>query len=388
MNNKVIIISDNARLVKNFSCSVKNEFTPIITSYLDFEHTIIAHSDVTIAIFDLTVKKIEVFEKYFILRTKYVYITTLLLVDETFALTPHEQSSELNFYRYDGKKVDADVFKAKLNTLKTQRDVKAIQKKEQHEIIRGVNTLFDNLPGFAFRYVINDKVRMEFVSDGCFALTGYSSAEMLNDETFIYDDLVIFQYRRNKKAKWSEALQSGTAFIDEYEIKTKSGHTRGVYERTTPIFDENRKIIAIEGLVIDAARSKRLESELKYMSEYNVHFELPNRAVLFRNLGESLEGDNPRGLLMLINLKDTQNIYRSHGYQYIELLTTSLVNKLKTLETNERKLYYIEHDIYAFFVQNKACENYIWDTFNEIKDTITNTIVREQIRCKVGVTYI
>src|SRR5690606_5194027 len=54
---------------------------------------------------------------------------------------------------------------------------------------RKLATLMNNLPGMAYRCRNDRKRTMEFVSDGCLELTGYSPSDLLHNNSIAFADL-------------------------------------------------------------------------------------------------------------------------------------------------------------------------------------------------------
>lgn len=253
---------------------------------------------------------------------------------------------------------------------------------------RSRSTLLQNLPGLAYRCANDVNWTMEFVSDGASDLTGYDPQELINNRIISFNDIISRKYRKILLDEWDKVIEKRGVMQYEYEIILKDGTTKWVYERGVPIYDYQGNVLALEGIIIDISRSKKLEKQLQYFSDFNHKLKLPNRELLSTKIQKKLDAGNTLGTIILVNLKDTQRLYRSHGYQYVELLTASLVNKLKTLETNRIILYYLEEDIYVYYAKYRMKDSEIKEFYHSINVAILRTIIREQIRCNVGVAHL
>lgn len=256
------------------------------------------------------------------------------------------------------------------------------------ELNRSQDAIFRSLPGLVYRCSDDEAYTMFFVSDGALELTGYTPSELVNQPITTYNEIILPKYRKQVRNSWNKAIVERTSFIERYEIKTKTGSTKWVVERGAAVYDEYGRVIALEGVIFDISRSKGLEEQVRFYNEYDQRFHLPNRGQLKKRIQAAIDSKSPKGTILLINLKDTQKLYRAQGYEYVELLSSSLVNKLKTLQTKQIELYYVEEDIFVFYADNKLKHEEIMAFYNLIKDAIIKTITREQIRCFIGVRHL
>ncbi|MDY0214683.1 MAG: EAL domain-containing protein [Bacilli bacterium] len=263
-----------------------------------------------------------------------------------------------------------------------------VLEKELDESARSRSAILQSLPGLAYRCLYDENWTMEFVSAGAKDLTGYDADELLGNKIISFNNVILKKYRKFLQDEWDKVVKAKGVMQAEYEITAKDGTIKWVYERGIPIYDHLGNVVALEGIITDITKSKKLEKQLQYFHDFNHKLNLPNRELLANKIQAKLDVKNTKGTLFLVNLKDTQQLYRTHGYQYVELLTASLVNKLKTLETSHRALYYAEEDIYVYYSKHRMSATEINDLFRDIKNVIGRTIFREQIRCNVGVNHL
>lgn len=270
------------------------------------------------------------------------------------------------------------------------RDITESQELEKKltELNRSQETMFRNLPGLVYRCLDDEDYTMLFISEGSLALTGYSPEELVNHPVITYNEMVVPKYRKKLRDVWNKAVLERTNVVEIYQIKMKNGEKKWVIERGVPVYDEHGDVRALEGVVFDISRSKGLEEQIRFYNEYEQRFHLPNRSQLTKKIQAAIDSKSPKGTILLINLKDTQKLYRSQGYEYSELLSSSLVNKLKTLQCKKMVLYYVEEDIYVFYASVKLKHEEIIAFYSLIKDAIIKTITREQIHCYIGVRHL
>ncbi len=134
---------------------------------------------------------------------------------------------------------------------------------------RRVSTLLMNLPGMSYRCRDDDRWSMEFVSDGCHALTGYTVSEFVDNKSIAYSSLILPQYAQAIKNVISQSISGRTDFTLEYQIRTKEDEYKWVWEKGRGVYSDKGELIAIEGIIDDitdlkSAQDALRESEKKY----------------------------------------------------------------------------------------------------------------------------
>jgi diguanylate cyclase (GGDEF)-like protein/PAS domain S-box-containing protein len=127
---------------------------------------------------------------------------------------------------------------------------------------RALSTLLGNLPGMAYRCRNDREWSSEFVSDGCFGLTGYTAAEF-TAQRVSYNDLIHPEDRDWLWADTQDALRAHRPFQQEYRIRTASGDEKWVWEQGRGVYHQDGSLVALEGLVLDITRRKRVQAELE-----------------------------------------------------------------------------------------------------------------------------
>ncbi|MCF8068247.1 MAG: sigma 54-interacting transcriptional regulator [Desulfobacterales bacterium] len=131
---------------------------------------------------------------------------------------------------------------------------------------RKLSTLISNLPGMAYRCKNERTYPVEFVSDGCYALTGYTPEQLTGDNADITWDTLI--HPEDENVIWEivqSALKENKPWNLTYRLIPKDGKEKWVWEQGVGVFSENGDILAHEGFVTDATDLK--ETELKLRKE-------------------------------------------------------------------------------------------------------------------------
>ncbi|HEY3272809.1 MAG TPA: PAS domain S-box protein, partial [Methanocella sp.] len=122
--------------------------------------------------------------------------------------------------------------------------------------------LISNLPGMVYRCHNNPDWTMEYVSDGCRELTGYSPGDLFHSGKLPYDQLVHPGDRERIHDEIQQALNRDEPFKITYRIVTAAGQVRWVWEH-------GRKISAssddemLEGFIMDITERRQAEDHVR-----------------------------------------------------------------------------------------------------------------------------
>jgi PAS domain S-box-containing protein len=140
---------------------------------------------------------------------------------------------------------------------------------ELEESERSKNVLLLNLPGIAYRCKNDRDWTMEFVSEGCYELTGYRSDSLLRNRDLSYNEIIAPEYRHRIWENWKQVVENKSVYKSEYPIITASGETKWVYEQGQPVYDHDGNVQALEGLIIDISDRKKFEEEILYINYHD-----------------------------------------------------------------------------------------------------------------------
>jgi PAS domain S-box-containing protein len=128
---------------------------------------------------------------------------------------------------------------------------------------RTLATLLSNLPGLAYRCRNDRNWTMEFVSDGCHALTGYLPEELLYNKTVSYSDLIHPDDREKVWQDVQEAVKQNRPFQLTYRIITATGEEKWVWEQGRIVPSERGQIPVLEGFISDITEHRKAMDELR-----------------------------------------------------------------------------------------------------------------------------
>ena len=110
---------------------------------------------------------------------------------------------------------------------------------------RLLSTLLANLEGMVYRCRLDQHWTMEFVSEGCFALTGYTEEDLLFNSRISYEQITHPDDRQHVRDTIQEAVRNNRRFDIEYRIVRADGSIRHVWERGTNISHDTLSLIHI-----------------------------------------------------------------------------------------------------------------------------------------------
>lgn len=132
---------------------------------------------------------------------------------------------------------------------------------------RRLATLMANLPGMVYRCKNDKHWTMEFVSNGCYDLTGYSKDDLINSQKLSFNDIIHPDFRDKIWLQWQEAINEKQSYQGEYQIVTAKGNIKWVFEQGQAIFNPYGETIALEGFIQDITARKITDEELLLTTE-------------------------------------------------------------------------------------------------------------------------
>jgi PAS domain S-box-containing protein len=132
---------------------------------------------------------------------------------------------------------------------------------------RTLATLLGNLAGMAYRRHCDATWSLEFVSDGCYDLTGYAPSDLLGTEALPFEQLIHPDDRSYVTGEVERALPEGTPFQMTYRILTASGQEKWVLEKGIPVSGPHTTPAVVEGFLTDITNRKEIEEALRVEQE-------------------------------------------------------------------------------------------------------------------------
>lgn len=303
---------------------------------------------------------------------------------------------EKRFLKPDGTIVWTDItvapLKLKNNTkykhICLVQDITARKTTEDflRESERSKSVLLSNLPGIAYRCNYDRDRTMQFVSAGCYDLTGYRPESLLNSNGLSFNEIIKEEYREIVWLEWEKVLPLHTAFRMEYEIITADGESKWVLETGQGVYGIDGSAEAIEGMIIDITGRKIQELKLRYMSEHSSVTGLLNRRSFNSILSSGMsERDRENRAVFILNVKKINWIRHSYGYSFSEQVICSMARKLSLLMRDNIRLFQISIERFALYITSYENEEDLISLCREIFGLISDIEIINAIGCSIGI---
>ncbi len=237
---------------------------------------------------------------------------------------------------------------------------------------RQLSTLMANLPGIAYRGGNDRDWSMDFLSEGCYALTGYTPDDLIKHKKVTYADLVHPDDREDLWSQVQAALRDKRPFQVEYRIRAKDGVEKWVWEQGCGVFGPDGDPQSLEGFITDISEQKRAEEAVFAARDRLNHLLRSSAAVIysFQAKGDHLPtfvSDNLRDLIG----------YETHEYLENANFWRSRIHPddISQVEAQYSRLFELGSHAQEYRFLHKA-GNYCWlhDELRLVRDSEGNPI--------------
>ncbi|TWT81352.1 Sporulation kinase E [Planctomycetes bacterium CA13] len=181
--------------------------------------------------------------------------------------SPQNNIFEINWRRKNGEVFAGEVvgtiirnshgnpigYLAIIRDVSDRKRSEAIIKESQRQL----STLFNNLPGAAFRCKCDNDWTMEYISGRCQELTGYTPEEfmsptLVDDPAFpSWASVILAEDRENVATEVRQAVSDKRPFQLVYRILHRNGEVRWLWEQGESVLGDDGRVVALEGYISD-----------------------------------------------------------------------------------------------------------------------------------------
>ena len=251
-------------------------------------------------------------------------------------------------------------------------------------------SMISNLPGMVCRFKNDLDWTMEFMSEGCQELTGYTPGELISNRTTSYGKITLEEDNLRVWQTIQAAIWYEKKYQVEYRIITREGDLKWLWEQGAAIYDDEGQVVAIEAFMTDITRQKNTEIEL-----HNTIRELNDRNLELDTFTYKVSHDIRSPLLTIYGLTDVLKNEKSlelipeycaridSTVHKLDLFTKDLLIYARSKEHSESRQKIDFNVLISDALNDSGYPNY--SDFIRLKTTICieREVVSESFRLKV-----
>lgn len=253
---------------------------------------------------------------------------------------------------------------------------------------RSKSVLLSHIPGLAYRCRYEKDWDMQYVSDGCYDLTGYRPESLINSRDISFNEIIAPEYREILWKEWIDILAKRMPFNFEYEIVTADGKRKWVLEMGQGIYNSHGKVESLEGIILDISERKEIENDLRYHLKHDRWTGLYNQNYLETLLEEDMKSSEEKMALIGINLSYFHSLNMIYGFHYTQELIKKLASTLKAYTNQDILLFKMYDNQFAFYVRDYENRTELESFCRDLAGTLGTALVLEQINAGIGVLEI
>ncbi len=128
-----------------------------------------------------------------------------------------------------------------------------------------IESVTSRLNGFFYRCQNDAGYTMLFMTDGIEMLTGYPTAEFLNNRVRTFTSVVEPKDIRLVDAAVGRGVETKSKWEIDYRLVKRDGNPIWIHESGAGIFDDNGQLLFLEGVCIDISAQKLQEGKLEQL---------------------------------------------------------------------------------------------------------------------------
>ncbi len=302
-------------------------------------------------------------------------------------------SMEKRFVRPDGSIVWVNLITSvfDLNPYRYVCIIQDITKTKEYELAlaeseRSKSSLLSHIPGMAYRCKYDPEWTMEYISEGCKELTGYTPADLINNSRISFNSIVAPEYRDKLWKEWSEVVKTKEEIEVEYELIDAQGERKWVLERGQAVYSPTGEVEAIEGIVLDISKRKESELNLLYYYQNDLLTGLYNRQY-FEQLLQKDSPDQKRGVVA-INLSSIHELSTRYGFYYTQKVLQRIGNALKELSSENLVVIRLHENWFALYVRDYTNLEELQELARKASSIVEQFFLIERLVWGVGILEI
>ncbi|NLI69723.1 MAG: PAS domain S-box protein [Firmicutes bacterium] len=184
----------------------------------------------------------------------------------------------------------------------------------------------DHLPGIMYRCICDHELNIEFVSEGCFLLTGYHPLE-LKEKRISYPDIIHPVDRDRVLNEIEYKRKRGLPYSAEYRIITADEQVKWVWEQGRALDVSPEGTTVLDGYIMDISDLKKTEEDFRSAKQW--------LRTIFNHVNDAIFIHDMNGRIIDVNDK----MLEMYGVDRAEALAGKVQDEFTGSKDSEEKLF-------------------------------------------------
>ena len=262
------------------------------------------------------------------------------------------------------------------------------EEEQLHERVQELTALVANLPGMAYRGRDEPEWAMEFVSEGCRALTGYAAEEFVENRVRSWNSLIVLEELERVWEERRNQLRSSGAFALEYRIQHADGTLRWVWERGRAA---QASVPTITGFITDITDTRHYLDELVYRATHDTLTGLANRTLLLDHMRHAIAyGERYQRMVaaLVLNIDNFKYVNESLGHTAGDEALKEVAARLRSALRDHDTISRIGADSFAMVLMDQDNLGATSQVMNRILNVVRSPIMLAPqevfVTCSIG----
>lgn len=181
-----------------------------------------------------------------------------------------------------------------------------------------------------FFYSYSHKYELTYLSDSIYNILGYTHKEIIN--TYLTDYLSDDKVNTNAIKSVNKLLSGEQQAPKIISLIHKTGSLKYLEITSYPFFDENHKVLEVQGIARDITKEHEAQKRLYHLSNHDSLTGITNRHSLYNQL-DFIIADSKRNhkafALLYIDLDEFKNVNDTFGHEIGDLLLKEVTARIK-----------------------------------------------------------
>jgi PAS domain S-box-containing protein len=232
-----------------------------------------------------------------------------------------------------------------------------------HASRRSLRMLLANLRAMIYRGQTDRRWSMEFVSEGCFELTGYEASELLDDAHMSFGSLI---HPDDREFVWNEVQARVTArepYELTYRIIDRAGETKWVWDQGRAIFSARDELVGLEGFIIEVTRRRLAEESARRRLVFDRSTGLTNASMFMDRLSFGTALSRRTGHLCAIfalRVSGLDHVTERFGQEYADRVLLQLGRRLQAIQGDLNCSTLIDKQDFAMMIADFDAGSLAW----------------------------